>query len=301
FRCSVSSDRIEMKFMVGSALLGQKEWGSGDSVPAGWSENEEGQRLLVVNTADWFSAALSQGEVIRDVSHCVHLCAPGPHAFLLVTSLDEPRQGLKEVLENLELFLGDGCLEYTMMLFVHRGGPRDESIQRESQELCWVLDRCGNRHHILNLEQVDGTQLTELMKKLQDMVAANGGTFYSSKVYQKDSLRTMGAVVQEQEDKIQSLQERITELERQLKEERGIEKKEELHRELSREVAHRQEAERELQNLKDAMEREKRNMEQKHQQQMEDIRQMQERTDNGSWDTDHHEEHSALLVEQPGG
>ncbi|KAK3508878.1 hypothetical protein QTP70_012511 [Hemibagrus guttatus] len=66
--------------------------------------------------------------------------------------------------------------------------------------------------------------------------------------------------------------ERITELERKMKEEKDEEKKKEFERELKQEVERRTEMEEKVKKLKEKRERERREMEERHKQEMEEIR-----------------------------
>uniref|UniRef100_A0A8B9KK58 CARD domain-containing protein n=1 Tax=Astyanax mexicanus TaxID=7994 RepID=A0A8B9KK58_ASTMX len=83
----------------------------------------------------------------------------------------------------------------------------------------------------------------------------------------KNSLRKIEGTVQEHEGEIKELNNRTTELERRMKEERDEEKKRELERELERKLERRTE-------MEDKLKRLKREMEEKHRQEMEEIRKM---------------------------
>ncbi|KAM9518271.1 uncharacterized protein ACWYII_044819 isoform 2-T4 [Salvelinus alpinus] len=182
----------------------------------------------------------------------------------------------------------------------------EEFLQAGSQDLQQLVEKCGRRYHILNIkDRAHGTQVPELLEQVEEMVAGNRERFYSSQTYQEaetqvremegkikrvnmerkqkkeremrerfekelqDSLKKKDGEIQKLKRDIRILRERITELERLLKEERDEEKKRELESELKRESDRREEMERNLERLKEKRDNEKREMERHRQEMME--------------------------------
>ncbi|XP_073670810.1 uncharacterized protein [Paramisgurnus dabryanus] len=275
-----------------------------------------GKQVTVVETPDWFCSGLSLEEVREDVRLCVHLSAPGPHAFLLIIPVQQSTGVEKAMLEKMEEIFGERCWRNTMILFTVTDEEQKkiiEDFQSRNQEVQRLVEKCGKRFLFLNIHQSgDDSQISELLEKIEKMVQGNTERFYSSEIYleiesqiramekniirdreerkekeeremkekiEKELQRSMKKIegaIEEHEGDIKQLNERTGELERQMRDERDEEKKKELKRELEKEVEKRSELERKINKLKDQREREKSEMEKKHREEMEEIRQMYE-------------------------
>ncbi|XP_053341948.1 centrosome-associated protein CEP250-like [Clarias gariepinus] len=258
-----------------------------------------GRKVTVVDTPDWFSPGLSLEKLRQDVGLCVHLSAPGPHTFLLVIPVKQPTGEERGMLEKMEEIFGERCWRNTMIIFsvtdYVQKNHIEEFIQSGNQEVQRLVEKCGDRFYCLNIkESGDGSQVSDLLNKIEKMVEGSREKFYSSEIYLEtesqirametkilkereekrmreemevkgkiykevqDSLRKMEGIIQEHEGGIRQLNDRTSELERKMKEERDEEKKRNLEMELKREVERRTE------------------MEKKHQQKMEKIREVYE-------------------------
>ncbi|KAK6316183.1 hypothetical protein J4Q44_G00137070 [Coregonus suidteri] len=304
---------------AGNTILGSEEFGAQASPSAVTQRSKRregdvcGRRLVLVDTPEWFSPGLSLEEMRQDVGLCVRLSAPGPHAFLLVIPVEPSNGEERGMLERIEEMFGEGCWEHTVILFIHADGLKEQSIeefvQAGSQDLQQLVEKCGSRYHALNIkDRAHGTQVPELLKQVEEMVAGNRERFYSSQTYQEaedqvremegkdpegergedteggerevrdrlqkelqDSLKKIEGVIQEHEGDIRTLSERTTELERQMKEEGDEEKKRELERELKRESDRRKGMERKLERFREKRANERREMEERHRQEIEEM------------------------------
>uniref|UniRef100_A0A3P8ZKT2 AIG1-type G domain-containing protein n=1 Tax=Esox lucius TaxID=8010 RepID=A0A3P8ZKT2_ESOLU len=285
---------------AGNTILGREEFGvqASPSAVTQRSVRREGEvcgrHLVQVDTPDWFYPGLSLEEIRQDVGLCVRLSAPGPHAFLLVIPVEPSKEEERWVLERMEEMFGEGCWGHTVILFTHDDSLKKQSIeeflQAGSQDLQQLVEKCGSRYHVLNIkDRTHDTQVPELLEKIEEMVSGNRESFYSSQTYQEiqkkmeerkqrketdmkerfdkelqESLKKIEGVIQEHEGDIRTLNDRTTELERQVKEEKDEDKKREMERELKRESDRRKEMERKLERLNEKRENEKKEMEEKH-------------------------------------
>ncbi|XP_069054213.1 GTPase IMAP family member 4-like [Lepisosteus oculatus] len=296
------------KSSAGNTILGSEEFPSEASSSAVTQESRKrtgqvsGRRVTVVDTPDWLHDGLSEGDRRRDVGLCVNLSGPGPHAFLLVTPLGRSSGEERRTLETVLEIFGERALGHTMVLLTHAdelaSRTLEESVHTGSRELQWLLEKCGNRYHTLNNKDRGSTQVTELLEKIEELVAGNKGSYYSTEMYQEaqrqlqiqrereeerlrekhqkelqNFLRRMEEEIQTREEKIRALEEQIAELEERLREERDEGRRRELEEELRRERGERERLQREMGEVREEQERERREREETHRREMEELRQ----------------------------
>ncbi|KAI5613896.1 GTPase IMAP family member 7-like, partial [Silurus asotus] len=87
------------KSAAGNIILGREEMNQDSTSTATATSTQQsestqgevaGRKVTVVDTPDWFSPGLSLEKLRQDVELCVHLSAPGPHAFLLLIPVKQP-------------------------------------------------------------------------------------------------------------------------------------------------------------------------------------------------------------------
>ncbi|KAJ8358184.1 hypothetical protein AAFF_G00027060, partial [Aldrovandia affinis] len=198
------------KSSAGNTILGREEFESGVRTAQCVKRQGEvaGRQVTVVDTPGWWTnysvkdtRELDKQEIVRSVS----LCPPGPYALFLVinvsSSLTESHR--RSVEEHLEL-LSERVWRHTIVLFTKGDWLGDTTIEQhietEGKALQWLVEKCGNRYHVLNNKnRGDGTQVTELLEKIEEMVAGHGGCHY-----EMDRM-----LLQEVEEKRRTVEERV--------------------------------------------------------------------------------------------
>lgn len=156
-------------------------------------------QVAVVDTPDWFNSEKTPDEVRAQISSCVALSSPGPHAFLLCVPLDQPAKTELQSLEALEAVFGPEAVQrHTLLLFTFADKLRESKkagndgveayIAGQRVDLLNLVEKCGDRFHVL--EQGgggggDGRSVAELLEKVDQMVKESGGQCYCHPAFQE--------------------------------------------------------------------------------------------------------------------
>uniref|UniRef100_A0A4W4EXC7 AIG1-type G domain-containing protein n=1 Tax=Electrophorus electricus TaxID=8005 RepID=A0A4W4EXC7_ELEEL len=179
------------KSSVGNTILGRKEFDLRRTSKCASRQGEVAGRLVsVVEAPGWWntyrlvdSLQLNKQELQCSLVRSVRLCAPGPHAQLLVIQADAlfTETESRVLREHVEL-LGATVWNHILVLFTCGDWlgetPIEQHIEGEGDVLQRLVDTCRNRYHVLNNQDRAGhTQVTELLDKVEEMVARNDGYF----------------------------------------------------------------------------------------------------------------------------
>uniref|UniRef100_A0A8C1XT56 AIG1-type G domain-containing protein n=1 Tax=Cyprinus carpio TaxID=7962 RepID=A0A8C1XT56_CYPCA len=142
-----------------------------------------GRQVTVVDTPGWWKNYLvketpefQKQEILLSVAHC----PPGPHAVLLIIRVDAlfKEKHRRSVQEHLEL-LSERVWNHTIVVFTYRDQLQEQTLGNEGKALQWLVEKCGNRYHVLNNENWnDDSQVKDLLEKIEKMVAQNRGHYY---------------------------------------------------------------------------------------------------------------------------
>ena len=177
------------KSSSGNTILGREEFDTvGRTAQCVKRQGQvAGRQVTVVEAPGWWrnyqlkeTPELTKNEIEFSVS----LCPPGSHALLLVIRVDisSTETERRSVQEHLEL-LSERVWSHTIVLFTCGDWlgdtPIEQHIESEGESLQWLVEKCGNRYHVLNNQKrEDHMQVTQLMEKIEEMVAGNRGHHY---------------------------------------------------------------------------------------------------------------------------
>uniref|UniRef100_A0A8C8IZD0 AIG1-type G domain-containing protein n=1 Tax=Oncorhynchus tshawytscha TaxID=74940 RepID=A0A8C8IZD0_ONCTS len=186
-------------------------------------------QVAVVDTPDWFRSEHPPDVVRSQLSSCVALSAPGPHAFILCVPVDQPAQAELQALGALEKVFGPGAVRtHTLVLFTHSDRLKESGkvgvegvekyISSQRRDLLELVKRCGDRYHVMERgsggeeeEERKRRSVGELLDKVEQTVREGGGECFSCPLFQEAEDR----VRQRQEEIVRERRGRGEEVKRQ--------------------------------------------------------------------------------------
>ncbi|XP_027139432.1 uncharacterized protein LOC104926685 isoform X2 [Larimichthys crocea] len=158
----------------------------------------EGRRVAVVDTPDWFNSEQTPDEVRAQISSCVALSSPGPHAFLLCVPVDQPAKTELQALRALESVFGPEAVQkHTLVLFTYADRLRESGkagsnsveayIAGQREDLLTLVEKCRDRFHVMETgrDWRERKNVAELLEKVEQTVKEAGGQCYSSPAFQE--------------------------------------------------------------------------------------------------------------------
>ncbi|XP_008296747.1 GTPase IMAP family member 7-like [Stegastes partitus] len=160
------------------------------------------RKIHVVDTPGILDTSKSAEHLKKEIAKCIQMSSPGPHVFLLVLQIGRFTKEEENCVQALEKMFGPKSSNYMIVLFTHgdklsqQGKTIHDYLQTSHVKLRELLNRCGNRYHVFNNKNKNRTQVVDLIQKIDDMVAANGGSHYSDEMFEEAQ-----KILQQSEDK----------------------------------------------------------------------------------------------------
>nr|XP_021327750.1 GTPase IMAP family member 7 [Danio rerio] len=174
------------------------------------------RRITVIDTPGLFDTGVDNVETMKAIVKCVSMAAPGPHVFLLVIQLGRFTKEEKDAVKIIQERFGDQSSMYTMVLFTRGDELKGTSIEdfiEGDRSLQNLIHQCKSRYHVFSNNEVkDLTQVSELLEKIDRMVAVNGGGFYTNEMFQqveKNIREEQERILKEKEEEIKKREEEL--------------------------------------------------------------------------------------------
>ncbi|XP_038139226.1 GTPase IMAP family member 8-like [Cyprinodon tularosa] len=283
------------KSSSGNTILNRKEFeakAAQQSVTKNCEKSEgevDGRSVVVVDTPGLFDDTLSHEEVGEEMAKCISLLAPGPHVFLLVIQIGRFTDQENETLKLIKKVFGKDSEKFTLILFTNGDDLEEEEksmedyLKKDCQESCKkLIADCGGRYHVFNYsKKKNRSQVSKLIKKIDEMVKENGGSFYTNEMLKEAEAaiqKEMKRILKEKEEEMKKLKEELEakhlkekeEIKRRMEEQREqMEKERKQKAELLKEMEDNIEKERKQREKEKEIreeEEEKRKEEEEHQQ-----------------------------------
>ena len=175
--------RAAGKSSAANTILGRKEFDLRRAAQCVKRQGDvAGRKVTLVEAPGWWRnySLINTPQLIKEeIEFSGSLCAPGPHAILIVVRVDYSfTETHRRALEEHLGLLSETVWNHTIVLFVFGDWLGDtiieEHIQSEGKDLQWLVEKCGNRYHLLNCQSSgDDKQVADLLEKVEEMVAGN--------------------------------------------------------------------------------------------------------------------------------
>ncbi|KAE8290529.1 hypothetical protein D5F01_LYC10106 [Larimichthys crocea] len=94
----------------------------------------------------------------------------------------------KKTVKNIQKIFREESDKYSMVLFTHgdwlKGKPIEDFLA-ESEELQELMAKCNGQYHVFNNKLEDRSQVTELLNKIRNITEKNGGSHYTTEMFQR--------------------------------------------------------------------------------------------------------------------
>ncbi|KAK2916969.1 hypothetical protein Q8A67_001343 [Cirrhinus molitorella] len=140
---------------------------------------------------------LSEEEVMRKTLHCVSLCDPGVHVFLLIIPDSPLTNEDKAEIQEIQKIFNSRISKHIMTLIMQNSEHQTADLNEETQS---VIESFGGQHYVFGPK----TQVSTLMEKIVQMLEENKGEFVSTKTFlEAQGKKTLPS--EEMNEKIHSL------------------------------------------------------------------------------------------------
>uniref|UniRef100_A0A8C6S6S2 AIG1-type G domain-containing protein n=1 Tax=Neogobius melanostomus TaxID=47308 RepID=A0A8C6S6S2_9GOBI len=164
-----------------------------------------GRRLQLIDTPGFFDTDPKSSELSPELLKCITECAPGPHAFLLVLTVEKYTELEKAVVALMLRYFSIDVLKYTTVVFTRGDDLRGMKILEwvgQNEGLRNLVQRCGGRCHVIDNKYWNNSQdpyrnnqyqIEELLETIDQTVTDNRGGHYTNEL-----LERVNAKIQEQ-------------------------------------------------------------------------------------------------------
>ncbi|XP_026056541.1 GTPase IMAP family member 4-like [Carassius auratus] len=150
--------------------------------------NITGRPVAVIDTPGLNRISRTERDVTRDILKSISLYTPGPHVFLLVMPVGNLTNDDKSMHKLIESMFGKSVWKYTIIVFTHgdrlEGKTANDVIACSDKELRGFIHKCSGGFLFFNNKDTTNYEpVTELLKKVESLMAINGKGCYDLTFY----------------------------------------------------------------------------------------------------------------------
>lgn len=152
-----------------------------------------GRKIMIVDTPGIFDTSLTNQKTQKEIRKCIAITSPGPHAFILVLSINRFTEEEQNSVEHFVKYFGESVYKYLIVLFTRKDDldvenkSLKEFIKTSPTNLRTLMERCGGRVVAFN-NRLTGAKSDKQVKEMFDLilrnVEKNEGLCYTNKLYE---------------------------------------------------------------------------------------------------------------------
>uniref|UniRef100_G3WCS8 AIG1-type G domain-containing protein n=1 Tax=Sarcophilus harrisii TaxID=9305 RepID=G3WCS8_SARHA len=140
----------------------------------------KGKEIIVVDTPGIFDTDVCDEDTSREISRCLMMSSPGPHAILLVVPLSRYTKEEKDAIKKILGIFGSRAKKHMILLFTRKddleGTNLNQYLCETEKDLKSLKDQFDGRYCAFN-NQATGNEQEQIVLK-------NGGFCYTNQMYQ---------------------------------------------------------------------------------------------------------------------
>ncbi|KAK6176452.1 hypothetical protein SNE40_014737 [Patella caerulea] len=150
--------------------------------------------LEIVDTPGLFDTGTPLEETIKEITKCIGLSAPGPHAFVLVLNINRFTNEEEQTVDALSQLFGDKFFYYVVVLFtgkdalIRDGKSLEDFLTTVPDYLRKLLVKCNNRFTAIDntgTQEKQQAGVHRLVTLIQNMKQENDPDYYTNKCFKK--------------------------------------------------------------------------------------------------------------------
>lgn len=150
-------------------------------------------RIVIVDTPGIFGTKDQNEKVQKEISRCLDLISPGPHAFIMVINAASKFTKEDELtLQHFEKNFGEELYKFCTVLFTHKDILNlnnisiDQYLRQSPASLQIFISRCEGRFFALNNRAKGSKQskkVEKILNKVSENIAKKWGQCYTADMY----------------------------------------------------------------------------------------------------------------------
>ncbi|XP_062597664.1 GTPase IMAP family member 9-like [Saccostrea cucullata] len=182
------------KSATGNTILGKRMFVESSSAKSVTKECQRehisrfGKDIQVIDTPGLFDTDIPNSVVQLEISKCIAISAPGPHAFILVLGLTRFTQEEYAAVRHFVDRFGDDIYDFFIILLTgkdnldYENKTLDNHFETLPDNLKTFIERCGNRCISFNNRSNEAEkekQVKNLLKMIEENTHRNGKKYYT--------------------------------------------------------------------------------------------------------------------------